>query len=112
MSHIFKDVIGKHVLVYLDDILVFSRSVDEHMEHLRGVLETLRKHKFYAKLSKCEFGAPQVHYLGYVVSGQGIHVDPKKTEVVENWPQPRNTKDVRSFLGLGKLFQAVHAGLQ
>lgn len=110
MNHIFRDMIGKHVLVYLDDILVFSKSAEEHLQHLRLVLQRLREHKFYAKLSKCEFNMRSVHYLGHVVSAEGIQVDPRKTQVVDEWPVPRNPKHLRSFLGFANYFRRFIQG--
>ena len=90
------------VLVYLDDILVFSKSAEEHAEHLKQVLARLRKHKLYAKMSKCFFFRDSVEFLGHVVSKDGVQVDPKKVSVIRDWPPLR---DVQQFLGLGNYFK-------
>ena len=78
MNQIFKEHIGKIVLVYLDDILVMSRTPEEHEKHLRTVLEVLRQHKLKVKLSKCELNRPELHFLGHVVGREGVKVDPLK----------------------------------
>lgn len=110
MHSVFHDMIGKFVLVYMDDVCIYSQTPEEHASHLRQVLERLREHKFYAKLSKCEFNRREVHYLGHVVSGAGIKVDPRKTQVVNDWPRPKNVKEVRSFLGLANYFRKFIQG--
>ena len=88
------------VVVFIDDILVYSKDREDHDTHLRVVLETLRNERLYAKLSKSEFGLNDVSFLGHIISKEGIRVDPKKIEVVIEWKPPRNVTDVRSFLGL------------
>ena len=82
MNKVFQPYLDKFVIVFIDDILVYSRNKEEHEQYLRIVLQTLREKQLYAKLSKCEFWIDHVVFLGYVVSGQGIEVDPKKIEVV------------------------------
>ena len=99
MNRVFKGL--DFVLVYLDDILVFSKSQVEHEQHLRKVLEVLRAEKLYAKMSKCSFFQQSVHLLGHVVSAGGVHVDPRKFATIADWPRPRTVSEVRSFLGLG-----------
>lgn len=89
------------VLVYLDDILIFSRDAEQRAQHLEKVLELLGTEKLYAKMSKCSFFQPSVKFLGYVVSADGIHVNPGKVDAIANWPQPKTPTEVRSFLGLG-----------
>lgn len=98
MREIFKHL--PFVAVYLDDILVYSRSEADHTSHLREVLDTLRKHKLYAKLSKCSFFDREAPFLGHIVSESGIRPDPGKISAILNWPPPRNVPEVRSFLGL------------
>ena len=88
------------VVVYLDDILIYSKNQDEHMEHLRLVLEKLREHHLFAKQSKCAFLLEEVEFLGHIVSSQGIKMDAAKVKAVADWPQPASVRDVRSFLGL------------
>ncbi|KAK1660634.1 hypothetical protein QYE76_048793 [Lolium multiflorum] len=94
------EYLDKFVVVYLDDILVYSKSNEEHEEHLRLALLKLREHRLYAKLSKCEFWLPQVVYLGHVISGKGIAINPKTVKAIVEWLPPKNVKQVRSFLGL------------
>ena len=90
----------KFVVVFIDDILIYSKTPEEHAEHLRIVLGELRKHQLYAKFSKCEFWLQQVGFLGHVISGEGIAVDPTKVQSVTDWLSPTSVGDIRSFLGL------------
>ena len=96
MNRVFKDFLDKFVIVFIDDILVYSSTEEEHEHHLRLVLQRLREHRLYAK---CEFWLPQVAFLGHVVGKDGILVDPGKIEAVKNWPRPASVSEVRSFLG-------------
>ena len=105
MNSIFKPHLGKFVLVYLDDILVFSKSPGEHAEHLEIVLRLLREHTLSAKRSKCQFNTAELGFLGHVVGAEGIKVNPKKTAVVRDWPQPQDIHQLRSFLGLTNYFR-------
>ena len=98
MNRIFAPYLGRFVLVYLDDILVFSSTPEEHLSHLQTVLQTLRENKFYAKVSKCDFNKPELNYLGHVVGKAGIKPDPRKTDAITNWPQPSSVHEVRQFL--------------
>ena len=100
MNRIFNAYLDKCVVVFIDDILVYSKSLEEHREHLRIVLQILRENQLYAKFSKCEFWLEQVAFLGHIVSKEGISVDPAKVAAVWDWSTPRNVKDIRSFLGL------------
>jgi hypothetical protein len=93
------------VAVYLDDILIFSRTLEEHVKHVQAVFEKLQEHGCYLKLSKCQFFKSSVPYLGHVISSAGIRPDPKKVLAVENWPTPTCVFDVRSFLGLANYFR-------
>ena len=86
--------------MFIDDILVYSKNEEEHKEHLRLVLEKLREHQLYAKFSKCEFWLKEVGFLGHVISGEGIAVDPTKVETVTEWEAPTTVGESRSFLGL------------
>jgi transposase InsO family protein len=105
MNRVFGPYIGKFVLVYLDDILIMSRTPEEHVEHLRIVLSLLRKHKLYAKLSKCEFARASLKFLGHVVGAGTVSVDPVKIAVIRDWPLPRNVSELRGFLGLANYFR-------
>ncbi|KAL8117783.1 hypothetical protein AgCh_015616 [Apium graveolens] len=100
MNIIFEEYLDKFVIVFIDDILIYSKTEEDHVEHLRTTLEILRKKKLYAKLSKCEFWLQEVQFLGHIVSNEGIKVDPAKIEAITNWERPRTPTEVRSFLGL------------
>ncbi|GBG64149.1 hypothetical protein CBR_g40848 [Chara braunii] len=100
MNDIFRDILEQYVLVYLDDILVYSRTLEEHLRHLRDVLDCLRRHGFYAKLSKCRFAQHKVNFLGHYVSDQGLYMDDAKITAIAEWPAPTSAKQLRSFLGL------------
>ncbi|XP_071933765.1 uncharacterized protein [Coffea arabica] len=105
MNHVLRHFIGKFVIVYFDDILIYSRSEHEHLEHVRLVLETLRQARLYANLKKCTFCTNELVFLGYVVSSQGIKVDKSKIEAIEQWPTPTSVSDMRSFLGLAGFYR-------
>src|SRR5262249_43465071 len=105
MNNLFRPVLDKFVIVYLDDILIYSKNLEEHERHVRQVLEILRQNKLYAKLSKCEFFRSRVNFLGHVVSEDGVTVDPEKTTVIREWPPPKNIHEVQSFLGLCNFYR-------
>src|SRR6187200_1337471 len=88
MNYIFMKYLDKFAVVYLDDILVFSKNKEEHAEHLPLVMEKLREHQLYAKFSKCEFWLPEVTYLGHVIFGKGIAVNPERVQAVLDWNPP------------------------
>ncbi|KAI3690668.1 hypothetical protein L2E82_48858 [Cichorium intybus] len=100
MNRVRRPYLDKFVIVFITDILIYSRSKEEHSQHLRQVLETLRTEKLYAKFSKCEFWIQKVDFLGHVVSKEGIHVDPSKIKAIKNWEAPRTPIEIRQFLGL------------
>jgi hypothetical protein len=100
MNKVFMEYLDKFIVVFIDDLLVYSRNEEEHEGHLRLVLQKLRDHKLCAKLSKCEFWLKQVAFLGHVVSKGGISVDPSKVQDVLSWKTPTSVSDIRSFLGL------------
>nr|GEY30910.1 retrotransposon protein, putative, Ty3-gypsy subclass [Tanacetum cinerariifolium] len=105
MNRVCKLYRDKFVIVFIDDILIYSKTKKEHEVHLKLVLELLRKEKLYAKFSKCEFWLQEVHFLRNVVNQSGIHVDPSKIEVVKNWKAPTTPLEVRSFLGLAGYYR-------
>ena len=100
MNEIFKSHLRKFVLVFFDDILIYSKSLKEHVLHLHTVLDILKQHKLYAKISKCIFGYQEVEYLGYVISKEGVKADPKKISAMVQWSTPTTVKALRGFLGL------------
>ena len=110
MNRVFRPYLDQFVVVFIDDILVYSKSEAEHEQHLRIVLQTLREKQLYAKFSKCEFWLSEVVFLGHVVSAKGIQVDPKKIEAVMEWKQPKNVAEVRSFLGLAGYYRRFVEG--
>ena len=105
MNHALRAFIGKFVVVYFDDILVYSKSLDEHVEHLHCVIDVLRKEKLYANLKKCSFCLDKVVFLGYVVSANGIAVDEEKVKAIKEWPTPKSITEVRSFHGLASFYR-------
>ncbi|KAL4028439.1 hypothetical protein IC575_011636 [Cucumis melo] len=105
MNRVFKEFLDTFVIVFIDDILIYSKTEAEHEEHLRMVLQTLRDNKLYAKFSKCEFWLKQVSFLGHVVSKAGVFVDPAKIEAITSWPRPSTISEVRSFLGLASYYR-------
>ena len=105
MHAVLMPFLDDFVLVYLDDIMIYSRTWEEHLQQISAVLDRLREHKLYAKLSKCEFGRLKAEFLGHIVSDMGIGVDPKKVEAVQAWPPLENTHDLRAFLGLANYYR-------
>ena len=98
MNKVFMEFLYKFVVVFIDDILVYSKNEEEHKEHLRLVLEKLREHQLYAMFSKYEFWLKEVGFLGHVISGEGIAVDPTKVQSVTEWLAPTSVGEIRSFL--------------
>ncbi|CAI7802329.1 unnamed protein product [Closterium sp. NIES-54] len=105
MNNIFRPLLDRFVIVFLDDILIFSKSLEEHAQHLRIVLDTLRQHRLYAKLSKCTFARSSIGFLGHVISSQGIAMDPAKAHCLADWPAPRTVAELQSFIGLAKYYR-------
>nr|GEW51240.1 putative reverse transcriptase domain-containing protein [Tanacetum cinerariifolium] len=105
MNRVCRPYLDKFVIVFIDDILIYSKTQKEHVEHLRIVLELLKKEKLYAKFFKCEFWLREVQFLRHVINDSGIHVDPSKIEAVRNWKSPRTLTEVCSFLGLAGYYR-------
>ena len=105
MNRVFKPFLDKFVVVFIDDVLVYSSSEELHAKHLRLVLEVLQAHWLYAKLSKCEFWLREVAFLGHVISGNGIVVDPTEVDAVMKWCQLTSISEVRSFLSLAGYYR-------
>jgi hypothetical protein len=104
------EYLDKFVVVFIDDIMVFSKMEKEHAEHLKLVLQKLREHKLYAKRSKCEFWLKEISFLGHVVSNGGISVDPSKVKNVLNWKPPTDVGKIHSFLGLAGYYRRFIKG--
>jgi hypothetical protein len=110
MNKVFMEFLDKFVIVFIDDILIYSKFEEEHATHLKLVLETLREHQLYAKFSKCEFWLKEVGFLGHVLSAGGVLVDPKKIQSVMDWEAPTTQTKVRSFLGLAGYYRKFVEG--
>ena len=110
MNHFFRPYVDQFVVVFIDNILMYSKDREDHDTHLRVVLETLRWEQLYAKLSKCEFLLREVSFLGHIVSEEGIRVDPKKIEVIIEWKPSRNVMKVSSFPGLAGYYKRFVKG--
>ena len=104
------EYLDKFIVVFIDDILVFSKNEEEHVEHLRLVLQKLRGHKLYAKRSKCEFWLKEVSFLGHVVSNGGITVDPSKVNDVLSWKPPTDVSEIHRFLRLARYYRRFIEG--
>jgi hypothetical protein len=105
MNEVLKEFIGKFVIVYLDDILIYSQTREEHLRHLKMVLSTLQKNKLLINLKKCSFMKNELIYLGFVISEDGLKMDPEKVQAIISWPTPRNVFEVRSFHGLASFYR-------
>ncbi|CAI7858112.1 unnamed protein product [Closterium sp. NIES-54] len=99
MDHILQPLLDVCVVVYQDDILIYSKNMKEHVEHLQKVFEILQENKLCVKLSKSDFALNKVHFFGHMVSAEGVHVDPRKTKDVKMWKFPENVKELHQFIG-------------
>ncbi|GKD05444.1 putative reverse transcriptase domain-containing protein [Tanacetum coccineum] len=110
MNRVCKPYLEKFVIVFIDDILIYSKDEKEHEELLRQILELLKKEELYAKFSKCEFWIPKVQFLGHVIDCHGIHVDPTKIESIKDWASPKTLTEIRQFLGLAGYYRRFIEG--
>ncbi|XP_062086074.1 uncharacterized mitochondrial protein AtMg00860-like [Humulus lupulus] len=110
MNRAFNEYLDQFVIVFIDDILVYSKAEEEHEEHLRITLQRLREHQLYAKYKKCELWLSEVGFLGHIVTDGGVKVDPAKIAAVKAWPRPTNASKVRSFLGLASYYRRFVEG--
>ena len=111
MHQVFSHLLDNCVVIFLDDILIYSRTLEDHLLHLKQVLDTLRQNQLFGKLSKCSFCLPETHFLGFIVSGNGIQVDPAKVQAVTDWPVPQDLHHVRQFLGFVQFYRRFIEGL-
>jgi hypothetical protein len=110
MNKVFMEYLDKFMVVFNDDILIFSKNEEDHDKHLRVVLQKLGENQLYAKLSKCEFWLKEVLFLGHIISEGGISIDPSKVKDVLSWNTPQNVSDIRSFLGLAGYYRRFIKG--
>ncbi|GKC26825.1 putative reverse transcriptase domain-containing protein [Tanacetum coccineum] len=110
MNRVCKPYLDKFLIVFIDDILIYSRNEEEHEEHLKQILELFKKEELYANFSKCEFWLSKVQFLGYVIDSEGIHVDPAKIKSIKVWGSPKTPIEIRQFLGLPRYYQRFIKG--
>ncbi|GKA45490.1 putative reverse transcriptase domain-containing protein [Tanacetum coccineum] len=110
MNRVCKPYLDKFVIMFIEDILIYSKSKEYHEEHLKIILGLLKKEKLYAKFSKCDFWLNSVQFLGHVIDSEGVHVDPSKIEAIKNWVVPTTPTEVRQFLGLARYYQRFIEG--
>jgi hypothetical protein len=110
MNRVFDDYLDQFMVVFIDDILIYSKSQEDHQVHLQKALERLRREKLYAKFSKCAFWLEKVAFLGHVISGEGVTVDPEKVSAVVDWRRPVNAQEIQSFLGLAGYYRRFIEG--
>ncbi|KAH9263246.1 hypothetical protein BASA83_013386 [Batrachochytrium salamandrivorans] len=107
MNSLFRDVIGKHVLVYLDDIVIYSDNMSDHIAQVQNVLRVLQDNGLYCKAEKCHFYKSEIKYLGYIISADGLRMDPSKISAVQSWPTPKKVRDLQVLLGFTNFYRAL-----
>ncbi len=105
MNDIFRDMLDRWVIVYIDDILIYSNTLEEHISHVRSVLKCLLQYQLYAKAEKCEFHQTSTSFLGYIISQKGVAMDDRKVKAVLEWPQPQTIKELQRFLGFANFYR-------
>jgi hypothetical protein len=105
MNNVLSKFLNKFVLVFIDDVLIYSKNREEHEEHLRLVLQVLREHQLCAKFNKCDFFHKKIHYLGHVIFEEGVAVDLDKIRSIIEWPTPKDVSYIRSFMGLAGYYR-------
>jgi hypothetical protein len=110
MNSVFMDYLDKFVVVFIDEILIYSQSEEEHKDHLRMVLQRLREHQLYAKLRKCDFWIDEVMFLGHIINKDGLVVDPKKMADILDWKAPTDARGIKSFIGMAGYYRRFIEG--
>jgi hypothetical protein len=110
MDDVLRPFTKSFVVVYLDDIIIFNKTWEEHIRHIKQVFSSLQQDKLYSNLEKCSFGMNRVQYLGYIVDEHGVHVDPTKIQFIRDWPSPTTLTELRSFLGLANFYRRFILG--
>ncbi|KAI0507461.1 hypothetical protein KFK09_013586 [Dendrobium nobile] len=110
MNEILKPFLNKFCVVYFDDILIFSKTLTDHWQHLEQIFELLQTNKLYLNISKCEFATGSTYFLGFIISADGVRVDPQKVKAITDWPTPKSFFDVRSFHGLANFYRRFIRG--
>jgi hypothetical protein len=110
MNSVFMDYLDKFVVVFIDDILIYSQNEQEHEEHLRKVLQRLRDCQLYAKLSKCKFWISEVMFLDHIINREGLAVDPKKVTAILDWKAPKDVRGIKSFIGMAGYYRRFIEG--
>ena len=110
MNNVFHDCIDNFIVIYLDDLLIFSSTMEEHLEHLETVLSRLKENELYASTKKCSFLQEEVEFLGLRVGRDGVHIGRDRVEAIEEWPRPTSVTEIRSFIGLAQFFRRFVKG--